>query len=220
MSETKRGYVDLLKIPNLVTMFRVLLAFAFFLFIHFASSTGEHRLWYLIALGTFLLAAATDWLDGFLARKYDMETAFGRIADPFVDKLLVCGAFILFAFYHLKGNPYLRSVEDAAGTQKYFVNVAIWMVIVIVGREFLISALRGYAESRNIKFGANVWGKQKMIFQSAAICAILLHQAALNYHIGFAIGTTILLWLAVGWTLLSGILYIQRAARVLSNGPA
>jgi phosphatidylglycerophosphate synthase len=219
MSETKRGYGDLLKIPNLVTMFRVLLAFAFFLFIHFGHTPGNRTTWYILALGTFLLAAATDWLDGFLARKYDMETAFGRIADPFVDKLLVCGAFILFAFY-LKGNPYLRSVEGTAGTQRYLVNVAIWMVIVIVGREFLISTLRGYAESRNVKFGANVWGKQKMIFQSAAICAILLHQAALNYHVGFAIGTTILLWLAVGWTLLSGILYIQRAARVLSNGPA
>jgi phosphatidylglycerophosphate synthase len=216
MSETKRAYSHLLYAPNLLTFSRVILAAIFFVFIPLGRGGVHQSAWYLLALLTFLLAVLTDWLDGYVARRYHLETAFGRVADPFVDKLLVCGGFIMFAFY-LPGNPYMA--PEAEGT-KYLANVAPWMVVIITGREFLISALRGYAESMNIKFGANVWGKQKMFFQSVAICAILANHAVFDYHAAFAWFTTALIWLAVAWTILSGVLYISRAKRVLKNEPA
>ena len=217
MSDTNRASGNLLNIANILTMLRLLLALVVFFTIRLArlADTPEGRsLWYLIGLAIFMLALATDWLDGFMARRFNLETTFGRVADPFVDKLLVCGTLMLFAIY-LDGNPYLKPEGE-----KYLANVAPWMVMVIVGREFLISALRGFAESRNIKFGATFWGKQKMVFQSIAICAVFLHQAVLNTHPAFAVLTTVLIWLAVGWTLLSGVLYIFRARRVLANEPA
>lgn len=212
MPEPNRGAADLLNAPNTLTMLRLVLALVFFVFIPLAHQTRNYTLWYVLALAIFLLAIFTDWLDGFLARRWHQETAFGRVADPFVDKLLICGAFILFAIYH-------KEEADAAGAVKYLVNVTPWMVVIVVGRECLISALRGYAESRNVKFGANVWGKQKMVFQSMAVGALLLHHGMLNTHFAYAVATAALLWLAVGWTVLSGILYVVRAGRVLGNEP-
>ncbi len=214
MSDTNRASGNLLNIANILTLLRLLLALVVFFTIRLADTPGGRPLWYLIGLAIFMLALATDWLDGFVARRFNLETTFGRVADPFVDKLLVCGTFMLFAIC-LNGNPYLTPEGE-----RYLANVAPWMVMVIVGREFLISALRGFAESRNIKFGANFWGKQKMVFQSVAICAVFLHQAVLYTHFAFALLTTVLIWLAVGWTLLSGVLYIFRARRVLANEPA
>ena len=216
MPETKHGRSALLKAPNLLTFSRVLLAIVFFVIIPVGHDDAHQSSWYLLALATFLLAVLTDWLDGYVARRYHMETAFGRVSDPFVDKLLVCGAFIMFAIY-LHGNPYMTLEE---GEQHYLANVAPWMVVIITGREFLISALRGFAEARNIKFGANVWGKQKMVAQSIAICAILAQQAVFNYDRILAALTTAQISLAVASTILCGLLYISRAKRVLKNEPA
>jgi CDP-diacylglycerol--glycerol-3-phosphate 3-phosphatidyltransferase len=211
MSEPDRGSGRLVNIPNALTLLRVIFAIVFFAFIVRSSRyEGETVSWCLLsALAIFLLAVFTDWLDGFIARKYNMETGRGRVADPFVDKLLVGGAFIMFALY-FDGNPYLKGMDG-----KYPVNIAPWMVVVIVGREFLISALRGYAESKEIKFGANVWGKQKMVFQSAAVCAVLVQQALFDSVYVYAAIATALLWLAVGWTIMSGLTYVIRAGRVL-----
>jgi len=218
MPETKHGYAALVNAPNLLTLSRVLLAIVFFVIIPLGGrwDTSHQSFWYLTALVIFLLAILTDWLDGYVARKYHLETAFGRISDPFVDKLLVCGAFIMFAIY-LAGNPYMIS---ESGRHFHLANIAPWMAVIITAREFLISALRGFAESRNIKFGANVWGKQKMAFQSIAICAILAQQAIFNYRPAFAAAATVLIWLAVVSTILSGVLYIFRAKKVLKNEPA
>jgi CDP-diacylglycerol--glycerol-3-phosphate 3-phosphatidyltransferase len=212
MSETKRAYSHLLNAPNLLTFSRVILAVAFFIVIPPEESGASGALWYLIALAIFLLAVVTDWLDGYVARKYHMETALGRIADPFVDKVLVCGGFIILAIY-LKGGPYMSSPHG-------LVNIAPWMVVIVTAREFLISALRGFAESMDIRFGANVWGKQKMVIQSVAICAILAQHSFFYGYAAFAWFTTALIWLAVAWTILSGVLYISRAKRVLKNEPA
>jgi len=212
MSETKRAYSHLLYAPNLLTFSRVFIAIIFFIVIPPEENGASAPLWYLIALGTFLLGTATDWLDGYVARKYHLETALGRVADPFVDKVLVCGGFIILAIY-LKGGPYMDNPRG-------LVNIAPWMVVIVTAREFLISALRGFAESMNIKFGANVWGKQKMVIQSFAICAILAQHSLFYGYAAFAWFTTVLIWLAVVSTILSGVLYISRAKRVLKNEPA
>jgi len=114
------------------------------------------------ACALFIVAAGTDFLDGYIARKYGLVTALGRILDPLVDKVLVCGAFILFvgpAFVGADG----RNVTC----------VSAWMVIVIVGRELLVTGLRGFNESRGIAFGASIHGKLKMWIQSIAVPSIL-----------------------------------------------
>src|SRR3970282_2810187 len=133
--------------PNRLTLSRLLLAIVFFIFLSYRC--------YTIALIAFSLTLSTDWLDGYLARKKGLLTDFGRIADPFVDKIIVCGGFILL----------IRHAHDI---------IPSWMVVVIVAREFLVNSLRSYSESKGIEFGATIWGKEKMFIQSFTISMILL----------------------------------------------
>src|SRR5574337_1575498 len=140
-------------LPNRLTLLRLLLAIVFFIFLSYRN--------YNIALGAFLLAWLTDWLDGYLARKKGLLTDFGRIADPFVDKIIVCGGFILL----------IQHAHDI---------IPPWMVVVIVAREFLVNSIRSYSESKGIEFGATIWGKAKMFVQSLTISLILLFFAYLQ----------------------------------------
>ncbi|MGR3311700.1 MAG: CDP-alcohol phosphatidyltransferase family protein, partial [Candidatus Brocadiales bacterium] len=112
-----------INLPNKLTMSRLVLAIIFFVFL-------SYRL-FDMALGAFVLAGFTDWLDGYLARKQDLLTEFGRIADPFVDKIVICGGFIILILH-------AQTV------------LAPWMVVVIVAREFLINSLRSYSEMKNV----------------------------------------------------------------------
>src|SRR3984893_1308966 len=106
---------------------------------------------------TFAAAAVTDWLDGFLARKQGLASPLGRVFDPLVDKVLICGAFIF-----LLGVP-----ADGAGLRP-------WMVTVVVARELIITGLRSFLENRNVSFGADWLGKLKMVLQCAALFAIFI----------------------------------------------
>lgn len=171
-------------LPNRLTLLRLLLAIVFFIFLSY-----RH---YNIALAAFLLAWLTDWLDGYLARKKGLLTDFGRIADPFVDKIIVCGGFILL----------IQHAHDI---------IPPWMVVVIVAREFLVNSLRSYSESRGIDFGATIWGKAKMFVQSLTISLILLFFAYLKHFIAIKQGIIIMLWLTVIITLVSGIKYMVKA---------
>jgi len=171
-------------LPNRLTLLRLLLAIVFFIFLSYR--------YYNIALGAFLLAWLTDWLDGYLARKKGLLTDFGRIADPFVDKIIVCGGFILL----------IHHAHDI---------IPPWMVVVIVAREFLVNSLRSYSESRGIEFGATIWGKAKMFVQSLTISLILLFFAYLKPFIAIKQGIIIMLWLTVIITLVSGIKYMVKA---------
>ena len=161
-----------------------MLAIVFFIFLSYR--------YYNIALGAFLLAWFTDWLDGYLARKKGLLTDFGRIADPFVDKIIVCGGFILL----------IQHAHDILPS---------WMVVVIVAREFLVNSLRSYSESKGIEFGATIWGKAKMFVQSFTISLILLFFAYLEHFIAIKQGIIIMLWLTVIITLFSGVKYIVKA---------
>lgn len=171
-------------LPNRLTLLRLLLAIVFFIFLSY-----RH---YNSALAAFLLAWLTDWLDGYLARKKGLLTDFGRIADPFVDKIIVCGGFILL----------IQHAHDI---------IPPWMVVVIVAREFLVNSLRSYSESKGIEFGATIWGKAKMFVQSFTISLILLFFAQLNHSIAIKQGIIIMLWLTVIITLVSGIKYMVKA---------
>ncbi|MDR4508891.1 MAG: CDP-diacylglycerol--glycerol-3-phosphate 3-phosphatidyltransferase [Candidatus Brocadiaceae bacterium] len=171
-------------LPNRLTLLRLLLAIVFFVLL-------SHHFYY-SALVSFLLASITDWLDGYFARRNGLTTDFGRIADPFVDKIIVCGGFILL-------------VQHSRGL------LPAWMVVVIVAREFFVTSLRSYAESKGIEFGANIWGKTKMFIQSFTISSVLLLSAHVNNFILFKQGVFFMLWVTLIITVVSGINYMIKA---------
>ena len=175
-------------LPNRLTLSRLLLAIVFFYFLSYR--------YYTIALVAFSLAWSTDWLDGYLARKKGLLTDFGRIADPFVDKIIVCGGFILL----------IQHAHDI---------IPSWMVVVIVAREFLVNSLRSYSESKGIEFGATIWGKAKMFVQSFTISLILLFFAHLQHLIAIKQGIIVMLWITVIITLVSGITYMVKAGTAI-----
>ena len=183
-----------LNLPNLITGSRLILAFVLFGMI---SSGG----WWLTSAALFVFAASTDALDGYIARRYGQITVLGRILDPFVDKMIVCGAFIF-----LMGSP--------GGSES---GVTAWMVIVIIGREMFVSTLRGLLEKEGKDFSASVSGKAKMALQCVAVTASLLSlspQMDYSWMIPVRDG---LLWLAVGVTAWSGWIYVVRGAALLKS---
>jgi CDP-diacylglycerol--glycerol-3-phosphate 3-phosphatidyltransferase len=109
-----------------------------------------------IAFWLFIVTAATDFLDGYLARRGNLITAFGRIADPFVDKVLILGSMIYLAVL-----PWSRHYFPA------------WIVVVIVAREFLVTGIRGYVESVGGQFPADWFGKVKMFTQCFAVAVAI-----------------------------------------------
>ncbi|MFQ5654858.1 MAG: CDP-diacylglycerol--glycerol-3-phosphate 3-phosphatidyltransferase [Planctomycetota bacterium] len=151
-----------LNLPNKITIARLLIAVLLFVFLSLLiSDVGlkDRSLVLNWAAWIFIVCVATDWLDGWLARRFGMVTAFGRIADPFVDKLVVCGTFI-----------YLVELTDL---------IRPWFAVILVAREFLVTGLRSFIEMKGIPFGARWGGKIKMILQSITIPAVLFYQA--NY---------------------------------------
>ena len=134
-------------LPNGFTILRIILTLVIMGVVFLPG--GAAKLW---ALGLFLLAALTDWLDGYLARRWHQVTALGILLDPIADKVLVVG--LLLAFVQLKLIP-------------------AWMVLVIVLREFLITGVRLYAATRQIVIPAAREGKHKTVSQMATIFVIL-----------------------------------------------
>ncbi len=147
----------LFNVPNQLTMLRLLLAVAVFILIPWKA--------YLTALVVFLIAASTDWIDGYWARKYGQVTQLGRIFDPFVDKIIICGAFIMLA------------AEPRSG-------IAGWVAVIVVAREMLVTALRSFIEQSGGDFSANKAGKLKMVFQCAAVVTSLMALMALRTRAG------------------------------------
>ena len=155
---------------------------------------------YFGALLLFVAVAATDALDGYLARKHGVVTAFGRIADPFVDKVLVVGSLV-----------YLSAMDWSA------VYVPAWITVVVLAREFLVTGIRGYAESIGHEFPADRFGKLKMVMQSVAVGVVLgIH--ALPWPIWFQELLRLIAHVAVAATLIttvgSGLTYVMRMSRI------
>ena len=175
-------------IPNKITLSRLFLAIVFFVLLTYR--------YFNVAFVIFLVAAASDWLDGYLARKWKLSTDLGRLVDPFVDKVIICGTFIIFV--HL--------AKDI---------IAPWMVITIVAREFLVSSIRGFSESKGVKFASNIWGKTKMFIQSWTICAILLYYAYFENQDWAEYLVSAFLWITIIITIGSGITYVYSAKKTL-----
>ncbi len=199
-----------LNLPNRITVARLGLAIIFFVLVGQYSHRAP-RPWLLdLAAATFVVAAISDILDGYIARKRGLVTPFGRILDPLVDKILVCGAFILFV-----GADFV----DAEGHN--VTEVRTWMVVVIVGRELLVTGLRGFSESMGKAFGASLHGKIKMWMQSVAAPAILLIIAHEGTWFSVDKAQTMkiaLAWLTVVATTVSMGQYLMRSRYILEEG--
>ena len=181
-----------LNMPNLITTIRLLLSFVLFSLI----AAGD---WWITAAALFVFAASTDALDGYLARRYQQITVLGRILDPFVDKVIVCGTFVFLLE---------KQGESDSG-------VNAWMVIIIVGREMFVSSLRGILEKQGKDFSASLAGKLKMTLQCVAVTASLLSLADNLPWPWLSAVRDVLLWLAVGVTVWSGLIYVIRGFSLL-----
>lgn len=207
MSSNQTGTVW--NVPNRITLVRLILSVILFVLI----PLGFYR-W---ALVFFLVAAGTDWLDGWYARKYQQVTQLGRILDPFCDKILICGVFILLAL-------------EMQGKFPWYAQIAGWMAVVVVARELLVTVLRSLIEGSGGDFSAKFAGKLKMVFQCLAVGACLvaldwLRQASGQEQQIQGAGIpdwllylmTASIWLAVLSTLHSGYLYILVARNSLAR---
>lgn len=198
-----------INLPNRITLGRLALAIVFFAMLS-QYSQRDPQPWLIdVAIVIFVVAAITDILDGYLARKRNLVTPLGRVLDPFADKVLICGAFILLA-----GPAFVE--ED--GTNATMVRA--WMVVLIVGRELLVTGLRGFNESRGLAFGASLHGKLKMWMQSIAVPAILYlvaHEGRWASASWPGLIKGVLVWLTVIITALSTVQYILRSRHILEE---
>ncbi len=184
-----------LNLPNALTGLRFLLSFVFFLLLRYKGGA-----WMYAALGVLVVNGITDLLDGYLARKWGEETVFGRIADPFVDKVLICGAFI---FLLVRPEMTGHLPDKGAG-------LSAWMVMAIAAREFLVTGLRSYAESAGWSFPATWLGKSKMATQFACLCASLLYMAHFENDPWARWTMASVLWVTVAVTVGSCGTYVAR----------
>ena len=195
-------------IPNLITLARLALTVVFFVLLNVPHENTF--IWHMqIAFVVFVVAVLTDILDGYLARKWKVESAFGRVVDPFVDKILICGAFIFFSSDDFLNVAIIKDL-NATGVHP-------WMAVVIIAREFLVTSIRGLAESRGIDFRADWAGKIKMFTQSFAVGAILVDLALLSKTPWVHLTRDIAIWTTVVVTVLSATTYILRARKVLTE---
>jgi CDP-diacylglycerol--glycerol-3-phosphate 3-phosphatidyltransferase len=195
---SKTAADTIINVPNVLTALRLGLSVGVFVLI----PLGQ----YLAATIVFALAAGTDWIDGWWARKYGQVTKLGRIFDPFVDKILICGTFI-----------YLAAIERSG--------ILPWMAVVIMGREMLVTVIRSFIEEQGGDFSAKLAGKLKMVFQCVAAVASLVAlrhfqqagsaAAALPGWLFWTLHVSV--WLAVLSTVYSGLEYVVAAARILGK---
>ncbi len=195
-------------LPTQITLSRLVLTIVFLVLLGQYSQRSPQSWILYVGLGVFVVAAATDYLDGYLARKRNEVTALGRILDPFVDKVLVCGAFVFLA-----GPAFC----DANGFNVTFLRP--WMLVVILGRELLVTGLRGFSESRGIEFGAGYVGKVKMWIQSITVGVILLAVASrgLESRPGLEMLVAIFVWMMVLVTAASLVTYLMKSRAVLTD---
>lgn len=201
ISAEEKAKPKVFNVPNQLTAARFILAIAVFALIPMQ--------FYLAALVVFVIAASTDWVDGWWARRFEQVTKLGRIFDPFVDKIIICGTFILLA---------VEMEARLSGFLPWYARIAGWMAVVVVGREMLVTALRGFIEQQGGDFSAKMSGKLKMVFQCAAVVAALaalMHDFGRQAELAPWLYWTLLVsvWLAVLSTVYSGVGYVFAAAK-------
>lgn len=190
-----------MNLPNKITLSRIFLIPVFIIILTFPFNWGEwqmngeaYPLTHLVAAIIFLVASATDWLDGYYARKYNLITNMGKFLDPLADKLLVSAAFILLVELDL---------------------LAAWIVIVIVSREFAVTGFRLVAAGEGVVLAASSMGKLKTASQLIAIALLLLHNFPFTYmNIPM---DTIVIYIALILTVWSGLDYFIKNWHVVRD---
>ena len=198
MSDMRRS------LPNAITLGRLALAILFFALAARldASATADPTVaWWAVLV--FVVAALSDVLDGHLARKWQVVTGLGRVLDPAVDKILIIGGLI-----------YLASAPLAPDS-----GIAPWMVILVIGREFLVTSLRAVIEGAGGKFPADWTGKSKMFLQCVAVPVALGQAAIPNLHASadYRLLATSIIWAMLVLTALSTIPALVRGRSALST---
>jgi CDP-diacylglycerol---glycerol-3-phosphate 3-phosphatidyltransferase len=199
-------------VPNILTIARLVLSVICFVTLSFD--------WYLTSLVLFAIAAGTDWVDGFYARRYGQITQLGRILDPFADKIIICGTFTFLAA--------VPPVFSEKGLDSSSSEIWAWMAVIVVAREILVTALRSFFEEHGSDFSAKWSGKWKMVFQCAAVAMSLWrlwYYEFDSYSLGW--GTMppasvtwtlrLIVWTAVIMTIYSGWVYVRRALDLLKK---
>ena len=178
-----------MNLPNKLTLFRVVLIpfFVFFLLAPYFEEYGNY-----IAVAIFIVASITDFLDGKIARKYNLVTNFGKFMDPLADKLLVCSALICLIQLEL---------------------IPAWVVIIIIAREFIISGFRLVASDNGVVIAASYWGKFKTAFQMLTVIVLILN----IQNKVFTILGTVLIYVSLALTVISLIDYIAKNKDVLKD---
>lgn len=189
MNERKKN--PILNVPNVLTAARLALAIVVFVLVPLHCFRS--------AFVVFVVAAATDWVDGYWARRFGQVTQVGRMFDPFVDKIIICGAFILLA------------AEKGSG-------IAAWMAVVVVARELLVTGLRSFIEQSGGDFSAKMSGKLKMVFQCVAAGGAILALVEprpdwLQWNGWLDWALLISIWTALVLTVYSGSVYVAAAAK-------
>jgi len=191
---------EALNAPNVITFSRLFLTFVLLAMIQWGG------MW--IACTTiFVVAVATDWLDGYLARKWNQITVLGRIMDPFVDKVIIGGTLI-----------FLTAIPDSGVTP--------WITFIVIGREMFITGLRSVLEGHGVDFSAKWSGKLKMLVQSVTIPFSLISLSPEfmgslgESSVTFITVRQTLLWATVAITLYSGAEYTWRGFQLLGQAPS
>ena len=177
--------------PNKLTVGRMILV-PFLVIFMLTGWGGEYNRY--ISFVIFAVASITDWFDGYLARKNNLVTNFGKFMDPLADKLLVCSAMICM-------------IELG--------RLPAWIVIVTIAREFIISGFRLIAAENGVVIAANYWGKFKTVSQMIMIILLSLNVGEI-YGGFWDILTQIFIWLSVALTIISLVTYIMQNRGVLS----
>lgn len=177
-----------MNLPNKLTVLRVIMIpfFVLFMLTDFAGAASKY-----IALAIFCVASFTDFLDGYLARRDNLVTNFGKFMDPLADKLLVCSALICLI-------PQGK--------------LETWIVLVIIAREFIISGFRLVASDNGIVIAASYWGKFKTVSHMTMIILLILDWPVLS------IIAEIVKWIAVVLTIVSLVDYVVKNKQVLTQG--
>jgi CDP-diacylglycerol--glycerol-3-phosphate 3-phosphatidyltransferase len=163
-----------------------------FILVLMQADTPQSGLW---ATGVFIAAFITDWLDGFIARKKNQVTRFGKMLDPLADKLLIGSALIM-----------LISLD----------RVPAWMVILIISREIAVTWLRASLAGKGFILSADRWGKNKTFFQALALIPLIIYYP--YFGVDLLLVGLVLLWIALALTVWSGLLYFFRYYPMLTRG--
>ena len=186
--------------PNQLTISRIILTF---IFVYFISQNGLVPM--LIAAVIFSLASFTDFADGFIAKRYNLVSDFGKLMDPIADKVLILAAFLAFVRMHL---------------------VADWMVVLILGREIVVTGLRIFAMTKGRVLAAERAGKHKTVSQIVAIFVILgfiifreslaaFSMWSYTIEVWWRCGIDILMLVTVALTIMSGLSYLWNNRKLI-----